>query len=365
MRLGLNLGRLGAGRAPADMARLAREADRLGFSVVWVGEAQGSEAPSLLAWLAAQTTSVDLGAAVMQIPGRSPALAAMTAATVDALSGGRFRLGLGTSGAQLSEGWHGVPFGAPLARTREYVEIVRMVLAGQGAEYAGEHYALPMPGGPGKVLRLGMRPVRDRVPVHLAALGPRSLELAGEIADGWLALFLDPGAAAGQLDRIRAGRRRAGRDLSGFDVDATVPLAVGDDVALCAGPARRFCALYLGGMGSREQNFYNRLAARMGYAEAAAQVQDRFLAGRVRAAAEAVPLEFVDRTSLLGPVDRIARRLREYAAAGVTNLSVMPLAGGVDDDVRALHAVSEALVRSGAGTPVRKSGNSPEEMVAT
>lgn len=343
MRLGVNLGYLAPGRGPDDIALLARTADRLGYSVAWVGEALSSDAPSLLAWLAAQTARIDLGAGVMQIPGRSPAMTAMTAATIDALSGGRFRLGLGASGGQLSEGWHGVRFARPLTRTREHVEIVRKVLARETLRYAGAMHTLPLPDGPGKALRLGVRPVREQVPIYLAALGPRSLGLAGEIADGWLALFLDPDTATGQLDRVRTGRAKAGRDLTGFDVAATVPLVVGDDVDACAGPVKRFAALYLGGMGSREQNFYNSLAARMGYEKEAEEVQHHFLASRHKAAADAVPFEFVDRTSLLGPATRITTRLRDYAAAGVTTVSVMPLADSTTDNVRALDVAAAAL----------------------
>jgi alkanesulfonate monooxygenase SsuD/methylene tetrahydromethanopterin reductase-like flavin-dependent oxidoreductase (luciferase family) len=191
-------------------------------------------------------------------------------------------------------------------------------------------------------MRLGIRPARERVPIYLAALGPRNLELTGEIGDGWLALFVDPASADEQLDLVRAGRRRTGRDLEGFDVAATVPLVMGDDLEACARPVRRYVALYLGGMGSREQNFYNRLAARMGYEREAREVQDHYLAGRHRAAADAVPFGFLDRTSLIGPPDRVAGRLREYAAAGVTTLCVLPLADDAERDADALRAVAHA-----------------------
>ena len=342
MRLGVNLGHLRPGRRPEDILLVAREAERLGYTAAWTGEATGSDAVSPLAWLAAGTTRIGLGAGVMQIPARSPAMTAMTAATLDTLSGGRFRLGLGVSGGQVSEGWHGSRFADPLTRTREYVEIVRMALAREPVEYRGRHHTLPLPGGPGRPLRLGIRPPRRTVPVYLAALGPRNLELAGEIGDGWLALFLDPARAEEQLAPIRAGRRRAGLGMDGFDVAATVPLAVGGDPQACGRHVRAFAALYLGGMGSRGQNFYNRLAARMGYEEEARRVQDLYLAGRVRAAAEAVPQGFLDRTSLLGPADRIAERLREYAAAGVTTLCAMPLTGTAEGDAAALRVLADA-----------------------
>jgi F420-dependent oxidoreductase-like protein len=273
----------------------------------------------------------------------------MTAATIDALSGGRFRLGLGVSGPQVSEGWHGVRFAKPLARTREYVEIVKLAVARKQVEYAGAHYTLPLPDGPGKALRLSFHPPREHIPIYLAAVGPKNLELAGEVADGWLGVFLAPEYAAEQLTAVAAGRARAGRELAGFDVVTTVPLVVGDDVAACAELVRWYAALYVGGMGSREQNFYNQLATRMGYGDAAREVQDLYLAKRHRDAAAAVPLEFIDRTSLLGPVDRIAARLAEYAAAGVTTLSVSLFVADRDSGVAALRAAAEALEKSGVG----------------
>jgi F420-dependent oxidoreductase-like protein len=345
VRLGLTLGYQTAWTTPADHLALAQEAERLGFSVVWAAEAYGSDAPSMLAWIAGQTSRIDLGSGVMQIPARSPAATAMTAATIDTLSGGRFRLGLGVSGPQVSEGWHGVRFGRPLARTREYVEIVRMALARQPVQYAGEHYPLPLPGGPGKVLRLGFHPPRADIPIYLAAVGPRNLRLAGEIADGWLAVFFAPRHAGELLGAVRAGREAAGRSMDSFDVVPTVPVVVGEDPAACAELVRLYAALYLGGMGSREQNFYHQLATRMGYGAAAREVQDLYLAKRHRDAAAAVPFEFLDSTSLLGPVDRIAGRMRAYAEAGVTTLSVTLFAGGVDDGIRTLRAVAEAYSR--------------------
>jgi F420-dependent oxidoreductase-like protein len=273
----------------------------------------------------------------------------MTAATLDTLSGGRFRLGLGVSGPQVSEGWHGVRFAKPLQRTREYVEIVRQAMAGRKVAYDGQFYTLPLPDGPGKALKLGFHPVRDRVPIYLAAVGPKNLELAGELADGWLAVFLAPEFASEQLTSIAAGRAKAGLGLDGFDVVPAVPVVVGDDVSACAELVRWYAALYVGGMGSREQNFYNQLAVRMGYADAAREVQDLYLAKQHRDAAAAVPLEFIDRTSLLGPVERIAGRMREYAAAGVTTLSVSLFVADVESGVQTLRQVARALDQSGVG----------------
>ncbi|MEV4728021.1 LLM class F420-dependent oxidoreductase [Micromonospora humida] len=349
MRLGLSLGYQTAWSTPADHLALAQEADRLGYSVVWAAEAYGSDSPSMLAWMAGQTERIDVGSAVMQIPARTPAMTAMTAATIDALSGGRFRLGLGVSGPQVSEGWHGVRFAKPLARTREYVDIVKLAVARKEVAYAGEHYTLPLPDGPGKALRLGFHPPREHIPIYLAAVGPKNLELAGEIADGWLAVFYTPEFAAEQLASVSAGRAKAGKELAGFDVVPSVPVVVGDDVATCAELVRWYAALYVGGMGSRQQNFYNQLATRMGYADAAREVQDLYLAKRQRDAAAAVPMEFIDRTSLLGPKERIAERMREYAAAGVTTLSVTLFVADRDSGVQTLRTVAEAFDLSGVG----------------
>lgn len=349
MRLGLTLGYQTAWTTPADHLALAQEADRLGYSVVWAAEAYGSDSVSMLAWIAGQTERIDVGSAVMQLPARTPAMTAMTAATLDTLSGGRFRLGIGVSGPQVSEGWHGVRFAKPLQRTREYLEIVRTAVSGERVAYDGEFYTLPLPDGPGKPLKLSFTPARKRIPTYLAAVGPKNLELAGELTDGWLGVFLAPEHAAEQLTSIAAGRARVGLTLDGFDVVPTVPVVVGDDVARCAEPVRWYAALYVGGMGSREQNFYNRLAVRMGYADAAREVQDLYLAKKQRDAGAAVPLEFIDRTSLLGPVDRIAARMREYAEAGVTTLSVALFGGDVESGINTLRQAAEALAVSGVG----------------
>ena len=347
LRLGLSLGYDAVG---SEAVTLAREAERLGYAVAWAAEAYGSDAVSVLAWVAAHTSRIDVGSAVLQIPARSPAMAAMTAASLDALSGGRFRLGLGVSGPQVSEGWHGVRFDAPLQRTREYLQIVRLALRAQPVRYAGTHFTLPLPDGPGKPIRLSLRPVPQPIPVYLAAIGPRSLELTGELAEGWLAIFFSPEHAAGALDRLRAGRTRAGHThepMAGFDVAPTVPVVVDDDLERAALPVRAYTALYLGGMGSRTHNFYNALAARMGFEAQAATVQRLFLDGQHRAAAAAVPLAFIDATALIGPPARIRDRLHAYAEAGVTTLGVAALASSQDERVAALRTVARALDESG------------------
>lgn len=348
MKLGVNLGYWGAGN-DADNLEVAREADRLGYSVVWAAEAYGSDAATVLSWIAAQTDSIDIGSAIFQIPGRTPANCAMTAATLDTLSGGRFRLGLGVSGPQVSEGWHGVRFDKPLVRTREYVDIVRMALRRERVSYDGEFWQLPLPDGPGKALTLTVHPVRDSIPIYLAAIGPKNLELCGQIADGWLAIFFSPEHAEQIMAPLVSGRQSVGLTMEGFDVVPTVPVVPGASVAEAADPVRAYAALYVGGMGSREKNFYNQLMVRMGYEDAAIEVQDRYMAKDYAGAAAAVPLEFLDSTSLLGPPERIAERLHAYADAGVTTLTIGSYAGSIEQRVSVLRLMVELMERTGLG----------------
>jgi F420-dependent oxidoreductase-like protein len=249
----------------------------------------------------------------------------------------------------VSEGWHGVRFDKPLARTREYVAIVKTALSRKKVAYDGEFFTLPLPDGPGKALTLTVHPVRENIPIYLAAIGPKNLELTGEIADGWLAIFFAPEHAAEHLAAIEAGRAKAGKTLEGFDVVPTVPVLIGDDVQACADAVRGYAALYIGGMGSREKNFYNQLAVRMGYDAEAAEVQRLYLDREYRAAGAAVPFEFIDRTSLIGPPDRIQERLHAYAEAGVTTLTVAAYAGSLDDRIQTLRTMAELLAASGLG----------------
>ncbi|MEV0788723.1 LLM class F420-dependent oxidoreductase [Kribbella sp. NPDC050459] len=352
MRLGLNIGFVYGGDDHLDHLRLVKEAEALGFSVTWAAEAYGSDAATLLSWIAAQTTTIDIGAAVFQIPARTPAMTAMTAATLDRLSNGRFRLGLGVSGPQVSEGWHGVRFSQPLLRTREYVDIVNAALRRETVVYGGKYFTLPLPDGPGKALKLTVRPIRDHVPVYLAAVGPKNLELAGEIADGWLGILNDPGFLGEQLAHIRTGRaarQNRQEDLDGFDVVVTTPLMTGDDIQAAADPVRGYAALYVGGMGSREKNFYNALAVRMGYADEAKEIQDLYLAKKHREAMAAVPFGFLDSISLLGGKERIAEKLTAYAEAGATTVSLTPFAPTVEQRIADLRTAAEALELSGAG----------------
>lgn len=365
MKLGINLGYIGLGTHGNDpvaaletMTSAAVFADHLGYSVAWVAEAYGSDAPTIMSWIASKTTSIDVGSAILQIPGRSPAMTAMTAATLDALSRGRLRLGLGVSGPQVSEGWHGVRFTSPLGRTREYVEIVQTALRRERVVYQGRHYQLPLPDGPGKSLKLTIRPVRDYIPIYLASVGPKNLELTGEIADGWLAIFFSPEHAGDQLEAIRRGRIKAGRGseadpMEGFDVVPTVPVVLTDDVQAGLRRIAPYAALYIGGMGSREQNFYNQLACRMGFEKEAAIIQDLYLSGRQRDAADAVPDEFIDATSIVGPKERIVERIQRYADAGVTTLTVAPYSESMEEGAALLQTMAEVVLgeTATAGSP--------------
>jgi F420-dependent oxidoreductase-like protein len=273
---------------------------------------------SVLAWLGASTTTLRLGSAIMQIPGRTPANTAMTAATLDLLSGGRFLLGLGTSGPQVVEGWHGQPWAKPLARTREYVEIVRAALRRETLEFHGEHYDIPRRDGTGlgKPLKLMARPLRADIPIYLAAMSPKAVQQAFEIADGWLPIFWSPERAReAYADAFALAR-------PGFDVAASVPALVSDDVEAARDALKPYYALYIGGMGARGKNFYNELCRRYGYEAAAQEIQDLYLDGHKREAAAAVPDAFVDEVALVGSKERIADRLTAWRESGATTLLV-------------------------------------------
>ncbi|MEZ0492113.1 LLM class F420-dependent oxidoreductase [Kineococcus sp. TBRC 1896] len=331
MDLGLSVGYLTGpvGPAAARALALTRAAEDAGFSSVWVAEAYGTDAVSVLGWLAGQTSRIGLGSAVLQVPARAAASTAMTAATLDGLSGGRFRLGLGVSGPQVAEGWYGQPFAKPLARTREYVALVRQLLARQDSTFAGEHLTLPLPGGPGIPLKLMQPPPRADLPIHLAAVGPRNVELAGEIADGWLPSFLVPENVSESTERLAAGFARRASPPERFEVTASVPFvltgATGEDRERAELPVRRLIALYVGGMGSKEANFYADLGRRLGFGEAVDAVQDLYLAGRKDEAVQRVPAGLVEATSLVGSVDAVRRRLADYERAGVTTVALVPL----------------------------------------
>jgi F420-dependent oxidoreductase-like protein len=323
MRLGLNLGYWGAEKV--DAVALAQEADRLGFHSIWTAEAYGSDAVSPLVWLAAKTERINVGTAILQMPARSPAMTAMTAATIDLLTGGRMLLGLGVSGPQVVEGWHGVPYGKPLGRTREYVGIVREILKRERPlEHHGEHYDIPVRGGLGlgKPLKLIIHPFRPSIPIYLAAVGPKNVALAAELGDGWLPIFFSPERMPIYQEWLDEGFARAvaGKDRANFDIAATVHIQLGDDVAECRNHIKPMLALYIGGMGAKEKNFYFNLACRYGYEEAAHKIQDAYLAGKKMEAIMAVPDQLVDEVALCGPRERIAERLAAWRASEVTTI---------------------------------------------
>jgi F420-dependent oxidoreductase-like protein len=341
MKLGINVGYWGMGIGPEDQLQVVQEAERLGYDSVWAAEAYGSDAATVLAWLAAGTSTIKLGSAIFQIPARSPAMTAMTAATLDELSGGRMRLGIGSSGPQVAEGWHGQRFAKQLQRTREYVEVVRMALARERVDFQGETLTLPLPDGPGKALKLMISPVQERIPIYLAAIGPKNTALAGEIADGWLPTFFSPEHVGEFRKLLQEGADRAGRSLDGFDIAPNVTAYISDDRELARNLMRPVLALYIGGMGSRKQNFYNNLVQRYGFEEAAREIQDLYLDGKKAEAGDAIPDELIDMVSLCGPRDFVRERITAFREAGVGTLAVTPMAFTVQDRIAQLRAVAE------------------------
>jgi F420-dependent oxidoreductase-like protein len=342
VRLGVHIGYWGLGIGPREQLALVQEAERLGYDSAWAAEAYGSDAATVLAWLAQGTTRIRLGSAILQMPARSAAMTAMTAATLDQLSGGRMILGLGPSGPQVAEGWHGQRFGRQLQRTREYVAVVRMALARKRVEFAGETLTLPLPDGPGKALKLTIGPVQERIPIYLAAIGPRNTTLTGEIADGWIPYFFSPEHVAEFRPALEEGfaRAGAGKGAGDFEIAPMVNAMVSDDHAAARDAMRPAIALYVGGMGSREQNFYNALMRRYGYGDTAREVQDLYLEGRREEAAAALPDRLVDEVTLCGPPDVIRERLRVYRDAGVGTLMVAPMAASAGERLEQLRLVA-------------------------
>jgi F420-dependent oxidoreductase-like protein len=346
MRLGLHVGYWGLGLTADEQLRLVREAESAGFDSVWAAEAYGSDTATVLAWLAANTEKIKIGSAIFQMPGRSPAMTAMTAATLDNLSNGRMILGLGSSGPQVAEGWHGQRFAKQLARTREYVEILRKALARERLEYDGEIYELPLPDGPGKALKLMIAPVQERIPIYIAAIGPKNTQLTGEIADGWMPTFFSPEHVGEFRELLEEGAARAqnGKQIDdSFDIAPNVSLCISDDLDAARDVMRPMLALYVGGMGSREKNFYNALVRRYGFEEAADEVQDLYLSGKKDEAAAALPAELIDKTALVGPVDRVKERLELYREAGVGTLITTPIAPDMEGRSKMMRALADLL----------------------
>jgi F420-dependent oxidoreductase-like protein len=302
--------------------------EQAGLQIVFVPEAYSFDAVSQLGFIAARTQTLEIASGILQLYSRTPALTAMTAAGLDFVSGGRFTLGLGASGPQVIEGWHGVPYDAPVGRTREMIEICRMVWRRERLEYHGKYYEMPLAGGTGlgKPLKLINHPVREQIPIVVAALGPRNVAMAAELAQGWQPIFFLPERAASTWgDALAEGRAKRDPALGDLDVIAAAPFAIGDDVIGLRERSRPGLALYIGGMGARGRNFYFDLACRYGYEEAAVKVQDAYLAGRKDEAAGLIPAELVEKTALIGPLGYVKERLAAYREAGATTLNVTAL----------------------------------------
>jgi len=343
MRLGLMAGYSGATiDLPMEMIL---EADRLGYYAVWTAEAYGSDAVSPLAWIGARTESIRLGTAIMQMPARTPAATAMTAITLDQLSGGRFILGLGLSGPQVVEGWHGLPYGKPLGKTREYVSIIRSILRREAPLiHSGKHYEIPYRGpdatGLGKPLKSILHGRAD-IPIYLAAIGPKNIELTAEIADGWLPIFFSPE----NYDRtfrahVEKGLSKAGngKSMADFDIAPSVPVVIDDDLGVARNALKPFLALYIGGMGARGRNFYFDLACRIGYEDSARVIQDHYLEGRKFEAVGAVPDALVDEVALVGPKARVKERLELWRSSPITTMNL------VVHDVETMRTMAELVL---------------------
>jgi F420-dependent oxidoreductase-like protein len=355
LKLGLNLGYWGIGPQGDEATEMALAVERAGFDSVWAAESYGSDAVSVLAYLAAKTETIQLGAAILQVPARAPAAAAMAGVTIDALSDGRFIFGFGPSGPQVSEGWYGVPYEKPWGRTREYVEIVKRIVAREGRlEYEGKHFTLPLKDGEGvtgqgKALKLNTHPLRNEIPIYLGAIGRKSVELAAEVADGWIPIFfsVDKWQEAWG-EHIEAGLAKSGRSRDDLAVSPSVQVAIDGDLDAARGLVKAGLLLYLGGMGSKKTNFYADLTRRFGFAEVADEVQTLYLEGKREEAYAAIPDELVDATAMIGTEDEVAERVKRFADAGVDRMIVSPMHGNYDENVRCLEKLADMV---GAGSP--------------
>jgi F420-dependent oxidoreductase-like protein len=350
--LGINLGYWGIGPKGDEAVELVQAAERAGYDSVWAAESYGSDVVSVLSWLIPQTSTIKLGAAIMQVPARPPAAAAMAGATMDALSGGRFLFGFGPSGPQVSEGWYGVPYAKPWGRTREYIEVVREIVARQGPlEHRGRHYTLPIEGGTGqgKALKLNFHPVRNEIPVFVGAIGRKSVEMAAEICDGWIPIFFSPDAFEDTWgEHLARGFEKGGRSRSDLEVSPSIQVAIDGDVETARNVVKAGLLLYLGGMGSRETNFYVDLACRFGFEEDALRIQSLFLDGKRDEAFQAIPDELVDATSLVGTEAEVAERVERFTRIGVDRLIASLV--HVDQGER-MHTMERLAAIVGAGEP--------------
>jgi F420-dependent oxidoreductase-like protein len=355
LKLGLNLGYWGIGPQGEAAVEIVKGAERAGYDSVWAAESYGSDAVSVLGWLAPQTEKIQLGAAILQVPARAPAAAAMAGVTLDALSGGRFIFGFGPSGPQVSEGWYGAPYEKPWGRTREYVEIVKQIVAREGRlEYSGRHFTLPLTEGDGvtgqgKALKLNMHPVRNEIPVYLGAIGRKSVELAAEIADGWIPIFfsVDKWEEAWG-EHIEAGLAKGGRSREDFQVSPSVQVAIDGDLDAARGLVKAGLLLYIGGMGSKKTNFYADLTRRFGFAEVADEVQSLYLDGKREDAYAAIPDELVDATAMIGTEDEVAERVKRFADAGVDRMIVSPMHATPEENLQTLERL---VAMTGAPAP--------------
>jgi F420-dependent oxidoreductase-like protein len=350
LKLGLNLGYWGIGPAGEEAAELVLAAEGMGYESVWAAESYGSDAVSVLAWLAARTERIQLGAAIMQVPARPPAAAAMAGATIDKLSGGRFLFGFGPSGPQVSEGWYGVPYAKPWGRTREYIEVVREIIAREGpVDHQGEHYTLPLPGGEGKPLKLNFHPLRNEIPVFVGAIGRKSVEMAAEICDGWIPIFFSVDAFEETWgEHLEAGFAKGGRQRSDLEVSPSLQVAIDGDLEAAKNVVKAGLVLYFGGMGSRKTNFYVDLAHRFGFGDVADEVQRRFQAGDRAGAFETMPDEIVEATSLVGTEAEVAERVERFRGAGIDRLIVSPVHV---ERAEQLHTLERLAALADVGTP--------------
>lgn len=350
LKLGVNLGYWGIGPAGEEAAELVLAAEGMGYESVWAAESYGSDVVSVLAWLAARTEKINLGAAIMQVPARPPAAAAMAGATIDKLSGGRFLFGFGPSGPQVSEGWYGVPYAKPWGRTREYIEVVREIVAREGpVNHQGEHYTLPLPGGEGKPLKLNFHPLRNQIPVFVGAIGRKSVEMAAEICDGWIPIFFSVDAFEQTWgEHLEAGFAKGGRQRSDLEVSPSLQVAIDGDLEAAKNVVKAGLVLYFGGMGSRKTNFYVDLAHRFGFGDVADEVQRRFQDGDRGGAFEAMPDEIVEATSLVGTEAEVAERIERFRGAGIDRLICSPVHVERDEQ---LHTLERLAALAGVSAP--------------
>jgi len=349
MKLGVMAGYAVNQEQLLGMVDTAKSAEALGYDSIWMAEAYGFDAATPLAFFAAHTERIRIGSAIFQIPGRTPGNTAMTACSLDNLSNGRFTLGLGSSGPQVAEGWHGQPFAKQIQRTREYIEILRKMLGREVAAYDGELYRLPLPDGLGKPLKLMTRPIQNQIPIFLAAIGPKNTALAGELCDGWLPYLYGPEHADELNANLKAGAERVGRSLDEIEISPSIFTATGEgDLDELRDRIRPLIALYVGGMGARDKNFYNNLVRSYGFEAEAEKIQDLYLDRKYDEAAAAIPTELIDMVSLVGDRDRVADRIAAYNDIGTDNLMVVPMAADASSREAILSDVVAAAEQAGA-----------------